>query len=112
MSIRLEKTWQALTEEGVQRLSGQLGVYQIGDPNGRVVFIGYAGGRSLFGLRGELERQWQQRRGDGSQFRLEITTQYLTRYQELLMLHIADHGGPPRDNADNLPPGLGRLSPA
>ena len=37
---------------------------------------------------------------------------YLTRYQELLMLHQADFGELPVDNRGALPVTLGRLSPA
>ena len=37
--------------------------------------------------------------------------QYRTRWFELLMVHQADHGHLPPDNAKNPPP-LGRLSPA
>ncbi len=36
--------------------------------------------------------------------------QYLTRYQELLMLHIADHGALPEGNRQEKLT-LGRLSP-
>ena len=54
MAIRLEKPWIALTPEAVKALPGQLGVYQLADAEGRVVYIGFAGGRSLFGLRSEL----------------------------------------------------------
>jgi hypothetical protein len=38
--------------------------------------------------------------------------QYRTRWFELLMVHQADHGSLPPDNAKNPPPNLGRLSPA
>ena len=59
---------------------------------GRVVYIGFAGGRSLFGLRSELERALQERPAGAARFRTEVNQQYTSRYQELLMLHVADHG--------------------
>ena len=59
MAIRMEKPWIELTPEAVKALPGQLGVYQLADADGRVVYIGFAGGRSLFGLRSELERALQ-----------------------------------------------------
>lgn len=110
MPVRMSKEWIALRPESVQRLSGQLGVYQIQDPSGQVVCIGYAGGRSLFGLRGELERELT-KRGAGHSFRCEITMQYMTRYKELLMVHKADHGELPTENR-KAPPQLGRMHPA
>ena len=108
--LRLDKPWQPLTPEIAGRLPGQLGVYQVADAGGTVVFIGQAGARSPFGLRSELEREAAQR-GAGFQFRVEVNQQYRTRWFELLMVHQADHGSLPSDNAKDPPP-LGRLSPA
>ena len=110
MQLRPDKPWTELTPETVARLPGQLGVYQIADADGTIVHIGYAGGRSRFGLRSELERELAARAA-GHKFRVEINMQYMTRYQELLMLHQADTGALPHDNAANPPPRLGRLSP-
>ena len=109
MAIRLTKPWRALEADEVARLPGQLGVYQMAGEDGEVLFIGVAGGRSRFGLRGELEAE-RARRGPGFRFRVEVNTQYHTRYRELLMLHRADHGTLPPEN--EAPPGLGRLRPA
>jgi hypothetical protein len=111
MAIRLEKPWIELTPEAVKALPGQLGVYQLADADGRVVYIGFAGGRSLFGLRSELERALQERPGGAARFRCEVNQQYTSRHRELLMLHVADHGGLPEVNAADPPPRLGRLSP-
>lgn len=108
MSIRLEKPWLPLTGDAVAPLPGQLGVYQIGDTAGRVVFIGFAGARARFGLRGELLGELE-RREQGASFRYEVNMQYTSRYRELLMVHRADHGELPADN--RAPPRLGRLSP-
>jgi hypothetical protein len=44
-------------------------------------------------------------------FRVEVNQQYTSRYQELLMLHVADHGSLPAVNQTDPPPRLGRLSP-
>ena len=109
MAIRLTKPWRALVAAEVARLPGQLGVYQVGGREGEVLYIGVAGGRSLFGLRGELDAELA-RRGPGFRFRVEVNTQYHTRFLELLMLHRADHGALPPEN--DAPPGLGRLRPA
>jgi hypothetical protein len=111
MRLRLDKPWRALTPEEATHLPGQLGVYQIADASGAILFIGQAGARSPFGLRSELQREAKER-GNGCQFRVEVNMQYRTRWFELLMVYQADHGSLPPDNAKNPPPNLGRLSPA
>jgi len=112
MAIRMEKPWIDLTPEAVKSLPGQLGVYQLADASGRIVQIGFAGGRSLFGLRSELERALRDRPAGAVRFRTEVNQQYTTRYRELLMLHVADHGSLPIVNAADPPVRLGRLSPS
>ncbi len=112
MNLRLTKPWIELTAENVAKLPGQLGIYQIGEPDGSIVYIGFAGGRTLFGLRSELESWLKLRAGKPARFRYEVNMQYTTRHQELLMLHVAEHGGVPVANTDVDPRRLGRLSPA
>ena len=111
LRLRLDKPWKPLTAETAARLPGQLGVYQVADAGGTILFIGQAGARSPFGLRSELQRELKER-GLGYQFRVEVNMQYRTRWFELLMVHRADHGSLPPGNANNPPPALGRLSPA
>jgi hypothetical protein len=112
MALRMDKPWRPLDAETATALPGQLGIYQIADADGRVLYIGYAGGRSLFGLRGKLQDEAARPRQGAAQFRVEINMQYMTRYLELLMVHEADHGELPRDNLAEGAPRLGRLSPA
>lgn len=107
--LRLDKPWRPLTAEEIARLPGQLGVYQVADATGAVLYIGQAGARAPFGLRSELQRELAER-GSGRQFRVEVNQQYRTRWFELLMVYQADHGCLPPDNEKNPPP-LGRLSP-
>ena len=111
MRLRLDKPWKPLTAESAARLPGQLGVYQVADASGAILFIGHAGARSPFGLRSELQREFAER-GEGCQFRVEVNQQYRTRWLEMLMVHQADHGSLPADNAKTPPPNLGRLSPS
>lgn len=111
MARGLTKPWVDLTAGNVARLGGQTGVYEVAAPTGETELIGYAGGRSPFGLRGEMERQLGARHGTGWRFRVEVTSAYLTRWRELLMAHVADHGAPPTGNEGD-GAGLGRLSPA
>jgi hypothetical protein len=90
MRLHLDKPWIPLDEANVARIPGQLGVYQLADEGGQVQYIGFAGGRSLFGLRSELRA----RMGAAHSFRYEVNMQYQTRYRELLMLHRGAHGEP------------------
>jgi hypothetical protein len=49
--------------------------------------------------------------GGATQFRCEFTSNYRSRWDELLMLHLADHGElpePQRDQAQR----VGRLTPS
>ncbi len=106
MSVYLEKPWQP--QDDLESLPGHMGVYELGDEHGNVIFVGYAGGHSLFGLRGEIAAALERHTGAG-RFRYEVTTAYLTRYQELLMAHRARAGVLPAGNGEVA--GLGRLSP-
>jgi flavorubredoxin len=109
MGIRLDKPWRELGAETVKALPGQLGVFQLADQEGRILFIGYAGGHALFGLRSAVEEA-RRHYPDAKRFRVEVTMQYQSRYRELLMLHQADFGALPEGNRA-APPSLGRLSP-
>lgn len=109
MGIRLDKPFQPLEAAVVKTVQAQLGVYQLASDDETVLYIGCADARSLFGLRGELQKYLDD--PEVSRFRVEVTTAYHTRFQELLMLHQADHGMLPVRNRD-YPFQLGRLSPA
>ncbi len=107
MNLRLSKPWLDFDAETLSRVPGQLGVFQLADAGGDVLYIGYAGGKSLFGLRSELQSHMD---AEGAvSFRFEVNMQYLTRYKELLMLHKADHSRLPALNALEPPVRLGRL---
>ena len=107
--VRLDKPWRDLTVENVARLDGELGVYQLADGEGRVVRIGFAGARTLFGLRSELRAALDA--GEGARFRVEVTSAYLSRFEELLMVHKADFGALPAGNGAEARRRMGRLTP-
>ncbi|MDE0940943.1 MAG: hypothetical protein OSB58_00730 [Alphaproteobacteria bacterium] len=109
MSIRMEKPWQSLDATNAKKLLGQLGVYQISNDADEILYIGFAGGRSLFGLRGILQDELA-KRGEGFRFRVEINQQYLSRWEELLKVHKADHNALPPENNDHRPRRIGQLS--
>lgn len=104
--IRMAKPWLKLSDEAIDALPAQLGVYQIADTDGTITKIGYAGGREAFGIRTALSRELD---AGGQQFRAELTHGYLTRWEELLMIHQHDHGVLPVDNASH-PHKIGRLA--
>jgi len=108
MELRLNKAWQPLTEENVSRIPGQLGVFQVADSSGSVQHIGFAGAKTLFGLRSMLQVELETC-PPGSLFRYEVNMQYRSRYRELLMLHLADHGELPVLDRATAPANLGRL---
>ena len=100
MPVRLEKPWIPLTQEHVAKLPGHLGVYQLADVAGEIVYIGVAGGRSLFGLKGALTDALHIPPAGATQFCYEITMAYHTRYLELLQAYRYDHGRLPVGNID------------
>ena len=110
MPVRMTKAWTPVTPEAVKKLPGQLGVFQLADAKGETIYIGFAGGRSLFGLRSEVTKAIEENSG-ATQLRIEVNQQYTTRYQELLMVHVHDHGDVPPGNKGKPLPRLGRLSP-
>lgn len=117
MNTRLNKEWLS-AQTAVSQLSGNLGVFQLADESKRIIFIGYAGGKSRFGLKGEVSEALQ--RTSGAAFaRWEVNTAYMSRYKELLMIHLHDYGQLPEANQPS--PGesvpgeiatLGQLRPA
>ncbi|MFZ8898394.1 MAG: DUF7508 domain-containing protein [Alphaproteobacteria bacterium] len=111
MAVRMTKPWRPLTLTEAKRLSGNLGVYELSNDEGEVVFIGAATGRSLYGLRGEVMAKAEHPPAGATQFRVEVNTAYRTRHGELLAVYMHDHGRLPVANTDVDPKRLGRLSP-
>ena len=109
----INKPWTAYAETAPKAIPGTLGVYELGDADGRVLYIGCAGGRSLFGLRGAIGGHF----GVGEPnpvirerarlFRYEVNTNYLVRRVELLSRCREDQGRLPDGNeasSEPLPP--------
>lgn len=107
-ALAMSKPWIPLTAEEIAKVPAQLGVFEIGDEAGEILLIAYAGGTELFGLRSALDAA-RETHGDDAQFRYELTHGYLTRWEELLMVHKATTGELPPGNADHPHP-LGRLA--
>ena len=109
MGILMEKAWRPLTAEETSSLGGHLGVYELANAAGEVVFVGYAGGKSLHGLRGELSALAASNPHGATHFRAEVNMQYLSRWKELLMAHQAKDGAMPPGNRANAPRRIGRV---
>ena len=105
----MSKPWISLTSADIGAVPAQLGVFELADAEGEVVYIGYAGGRELFGLRSALDAAMAADGPRAVSFRYELTHGYLTRWEELLMVHQAQHGRLPAGNQDH-PHRLGRLA--
>lgn len=103
--------WRPLTAEAVAKLPGSLGVYEVGDAGGNALYIGYAGGRSLFGLRSGLGDYLARHSRQEAQFRVELNMQYMSRWNELLMDHQSRHGALPPHNPEEDAFALGHLGP-
>jgi hypothetical protein len=99
--LQIRAAWRPLELAETSRLEPAVGVFEV-RVDGVVHEIAYAGGRSHFGLRGELGA----RVGllSGAEFRAEVTSAYLTRWHELLAARLAETGTvPPGNDVRNLP---------
>ena len=106
--VRLAKPWLDLDEAAIAALPGQLGVYEIADAKGGTLELGFAGGRSRFGLRSTIAEAAAKHEA-AARFRYEVTMQYWSRFEELLAVYLADHGELPPGNADRGKQRVGRL---
>ena len=111
MAVRLSKDWIPLDAEHVEAVTCHLGVYQLGNAAGDIVYIGVAGGRARYGLKGELRDKLPDPPAHATQFRTEINMMYRSRHFELLQAYLHDHGNLPSGNDDIDANSLGRIRP-
>jgi hypothetical protein len=84
-----------------RKLSGSNGVYELADSSGKVIYVGYAGSRARFGLRGKLKDHFSELepnpeiRGKAHLFRYEVTSSYLSRWVEVVARRVQASGLPP-----------------
>ncbi len=106
--MALNKPWTDYDPATASRLPGALGVYEIGDSEGNVLYVGFAGGKSRYGLRGEILARFDPNSAQGAlakqarKLRYEVNMMYMTRFIELLEKHQDALGVLP---AGNLAPG-------
>lgn len=113
----LKKTWETFDPARIKEISGSMGVYELADSDGRVIYIGYAGGKSRFGLRGKIADHFAESepnpaiRGHVAFYRLEVNSMYYSRWVDLLSRYREDHERLPSGNeaSDEHIPTLGRF---
>ncbi|MFQ5880050.1 MAG: hypothetical protein ACE5IZ_07765 [Dehalococcoidia bacterium] len=113
----LNKPWLSFDPQARREIPAATGVYELGDPDGRVIYIGCAGATAAFGLRGKLCAHFSPDEAsplirDKARFhRYEVNTMYLSRWVELLILYREEYGQlPPANAASHEPiPTLGRF---
>ena len=116
--VSIRKPWIAASDDAICAVPAVVGVYEIADTEGALLYIGQAGGREPFGLRSRLAAHFG---GDANpvlrerahSFRWEANQQYTTRRLEMLMQFQRDQAAdwPPANAAGDWRdmPQLGRL---
>ena len=96
----IRKPWVLPSAESIRAIPAVVGVYEIADAEGNLLYIGQAGGREPFGLRSRMQLHFggddpnPVLRQHAAQFRWEANQQYTTKRLEMLMQFQRDHGGP------------------
>jgi hypothetical protein len=94
MQVRNTKPWRRLDEDELRAVPVTTGVYELADEDGRVVDLGYAGALSQFGLRGAIAEAGEAL-DEAVAFRYEVHNQYISRFEEMLMVREFDDGALP-----------------
>ena len=96
--------WAPFRREDVPVISGSLGIYEIADAAGSLLYAGYAGGRTLHGLRGCIaacfsgELPFAAALATAASYRYEVNSSYLGRWLEILGRYREEHGALPPGN--------------
>jgi hypothetical protein len=102
----IRKPWTDHSPDAVLALPPALGVYELGDAAGDVVYVGFAGAKSRHGLREAIDTHFGPAEGnrvireEAAKFRIEINMMYLSRYVELLQQHNKAGGAVPSGNRE------------
>lgn len=97
----LNKPWTEASAAALGHLPGALGVFELRNSAGEISFIGFAGGRTRYGLRSAITDSIDQLRAAGDPpvaFHYEVNQMYLTRYVEVLEKYIQSAGDIPPGN--------------
>lgn len=115
----IRKPWTPYSEAAIRAIPAVVGVYEIADADGALLYIGQAGGRERFGLRTRIASHFDGSDGNpvlrtrAAQFRWESNQQYTSKRLEMLMQFQRDQPElwPPANAAGDWQdmPQLGRL---
>ena len=115
----IRKPWIEPSAESIRAIPAVVGVYEIADAEGHLLYIGQAGGREPFGLRTRIALHFSGDnpnsvlRARAALFRWEANQQYTTKRLEMLMQFQRDERveWPPAHPAGDWrdTPQLGRL---
>lgn len=100
----LNKPWESFDPAQVKELSGSNGPYELADADGAVLYIGYAGSKANFGLRGKIADHFSDRelnpaiRGRVALYRYEVNSMYYSRWVDLLSRYREDYDRLPEGN--------------
>lgn len=102
MPIRSQ--WWTFADSLVTIDRDEPGVYELGDDNGAVVYVGSANELRRRLMEHLNEAAYSCIRQNVTQYRIEYTAHYENRERELYRAHVAMHGKPPKCN-DSIRPG-------
>ena len=110
--------WASFDSDNLKEISGSNGIYEVADAEGAILYIGSAGSKDLFGLRGRIAHHFSAQesnpaiKGNAARFRYEITSSYLSRWVEVLGRYVEGREALPPGNAasDEYIPTLPRFS--
>ncbi|MEK7215713.1 MAG: hypothetical protein AAB289_08990 [Chloroflexota bacterium] len=103
----IRREWTLYDPEAVGEISGSFGVYEIADATGALLYVGYAGGHTLFGLQGCIAAHFGHRQAvpgppgpmeTAALYRYEVNSSYLGRWLEILGRYREEHGALPPGN--------------
>lgn len=100
----IRREWALFRPEDVAAIPGSYGVYEIADAAGALLYAGYAGGRTLHGLRGCIAAHFEgalpfaAALRTAALYRYEVNSSYLGRWLEILGRYREEHGELPPGN--------------
>jgi hypothetical protein len=100
----IAKPWQSFDPARVKHLPNTYGVYELADERGEVIYIGYAGSKANFGIRGRLADHFSEHepnpviRERAARYRYEVFSMYYGRWVDLLARHREDYEAIPPGN--------------
>ncbi len=114
----INKPWETYDPAKYRDYSGSYGIYELADENHEIIYVGMAGGQSIYGLRGKIAGHFSPNESNpvirerARYFRYEITNMYLSRLVEVLGRYREEHGQLPDANeaSDEYLPTLARFT--